>query len=83
LLLDIVGELLPPEVPLKTRHLLGFSIVGQCLLYRFHRPIGKLLVGDDEYSSYQADQLADQITRFSLGGIQAVAEAHRPVEASS
>ncbi len=68
----ILDGLLPPNLPPTQRQLFAFSIVGQCLLYRFHRPIGKLLIGEAKFNSlFNVELLADHITRFSLAGIQA------------
>lgn len=75
LLLTILGELLPPDTSLFDRHLYGFSIVGQCLLYRYHRPVGRLLVGEEEYATcFDSDRIAEHITRFSLAGVKAAAQ---------
>lgn len=74
LLHAILREFLPDATD-RELHLTSFSIVGQCLLYRFHRPVGKLLVGDDEYASYKVDELAEHITRFCLDGLRGRAEA--------
>src|SRR5262245_55521901 len=38
-LLSIFDELLPPQVPLERRYLLGFSIASQYLFYKQNRPI--------------------------------------------
>jgi hypothetical protein len=69
----IVNDLLPAGVPEVRRHLLIFSIIGQCLHYRFARPIISLLVGREEVDSYTVDQLTDHITAFSLAGLEKAA----------
>jgi AcrR family transcriptional regulator len=69
----ILNDLLPADVPEVKRHLLVGSIVGQCLHYRFARPIISLLVGQEEFDSYTVDQLTDHITAFSLAGLQKAA----------
>ena len=76
LLHGILREFLP-NVTERELHLTAFSIVGQCLLYRFHRPIGKLLVGDEEYASYKVDELAEHITRFCIHGLRGQSERER------
>lgn len=81
ILMSIVDEFFHVGAPLVDRHLAAFSIVAQCLLYRFHRPVGRLLVGDDEYSSFRVEQLADQIARFSIAGLLAVGTASAPASA--
>jgi TetR/AcrR family transcriptional regulator, regulator of cefoperazone and chloramphenicol sensitivity len=78
----ILQELLP-DVPKAKRTLIAHSIVGQCVFHRIAQPIVSLLVGEDEYRTYDADRLAEHITEFSLaalglrpalGGKRAVAE---------
>ncbi len=76
-LLAILRQFFPAGTSLQTLHLHAFSIVAQCLLYRYHRPIGRLLVGMDAYQKFfDLDLLTDHIVAFSLNGI---ASSHRPV----
>ncbi|MFO0948019.1 MAG: CerR family C-terminal domain-containing protein [Planctomycetota bacterium] len=70
LLGSILAEILPDETPILRQHLMGFSVVGQCLFYRVHRPIARLLVGEAEFDQYDVPLLAEHITRFSLGGLR-------------
>lgn len=70
-LLGIVSELLPAELPLLTKQQTAFSVVAQCLLYRYHRPIGQLLIGEQQFRQLlNVDTVAEQILAFSLGGIR-------------
>jgi AcrR family transcriptional regulator len=76
----ILAELLP-DVPLRKRRLIAFSIVGQCFFHRFAQPIVALLVGDEEVRSYDSALLAEHITQFSFAalGLQAdKAARHSP-----
>jgi len=66
---EIVDELLPPETAEADRHLAAFSVVGQCLFFNRGNPIAELLVGEEEYTTYDAERLADHITRFSLAAL--------------
>lgn len=66
----ILAEILPAETSLRLQHLMGFSVVGQCLFYRVHRPIARLLVGEEEFDGYDVPLLAEHITRFSLAGLR-------------
>jgi len=72
-LLSIIRELLPPGTSPEAVRLHGFSIVGQCLLYRYHRPIGRLLIGEEDFRRLfqQIEQTAAHIVAFSLGGLRA------------
>jgi AcrR family transcriptional regulator len=81
LLLSILDELLPPDVSLERRHLVAFSIVGQCLYYRVARPVVKLLVGEQEAATYTTEQLAEHIAEFSLAALGVGAK--QPIKSSS
>jgi AcrR family transcriptional regulator len=70
-LMDILGELLPPDLPRWKRFMCGFSIVGQCLYYLQNRPIAKLLVGEDDFRWFDQDHLAEHIAQFSLAALGA------------
>ncbi len=75
----ILRELLPNELSDESVHLHAFSVVGQCLLYRFHRPIGQLLVGEEQFQRFHNVELvAEHITRFSLRGICGVSSVTAP-----
>ena len=69
LLLAILDELVPDTMPAADRHLIAFSIVGQCLFYNGGNAVAELLVGQEEFRSYDVERLADHITRFSLAAI--------------
>ena len=69
-LLDgLLVELLPPATPAAERHLVGFSIVGMCMHFKIHRPIGALLVGDEEIQALDVARLTDHVTQFSLAAL--------------
>lgn len=78
-LTGIVRELLPSGASDRDCHVHAFSVVGQCLMYRFHRPVGRLLVSAAEFQQiWNLDLLTRHITDFSLAGLrrhQADAEA--------
>jgi AcrR family transcriptional regulator len=69
LLDDILEELLPSGTPVSDRHLIAFSIVGQCVHFKIHRPIAVQLVGEEEYGTYDVVRLADHVARFSLAAL--------------
>jgi len=74
LLCEILAELLPHGSPVETRLLHAFSIVGQCLLYRYHRAVGRLLVTEEQHRTlWNVDVLSRHITQFSLAGVRASA----------
>jgi len=72
LLESLLEVLLPSEMPLPQRRLFAFSIVGQCLLYRYHRPVGRMLVGEQEFEAlFDVERLTDHLYGFCLAGIRA------------
>ena len=75
LLQEIVSELVPLELDDRTRHLLAFSVIGQCIHFRVARSIISLLVGPDEFGTYTPSQLAEHITQFSLAALRAYTPA--------
>jgi len=70
LLLEILDGLLPANTPEVKRHLVAFSIVGQCLHHRFAAPVVQMLVGEEEYASYTPQRLAEHISRFSIAALE-------------
>lgn len=71
ILVQILDEFLPPETPIRDRHIHAFSIVGQCLLYRYQRNIGRMLLGEEEYQALMTEEeyLADHVIRWSLAAL--------------
>jgi AcrR family transcriptional regulator len=62
---QILAELLRESTE-RTRFLVAFSIVGQCLFYRTHRPVAAMLVGEEEFQKYDVELVASHITAFTL-----------------
>ena len=72
LLLGILDELLPSDVPKHRRQQIAFSVVGQCLFYRVAGEIVSMLVGEDDLEEHFAlEQLAEHIAQFCLGALGA------------
>lgn len=69
LLVEILRDLVPPGTDETKLRLIGFSVVGQCLHYRFADPIVRILVESQEYEQYTPEALADHITRFTLAAL--------------
>ncbi len=65
----ILRELLPSDTSDADRHLVAFSVVGQCLHFKIHRPIAILLVGDEETASHDIDRLTEHVAHFSLAAL--------------
>jgi AcrR family transcriptional regulator len=68
-LAGILRRMLPADTPADEIHLIGGSIVGQCLHQHHARNVIPLLVGPREYRSYTIDRLTDHIWRFSLAAV--------------
>jgi TetR/AcrR family transcriptional regulator, regulator of cefoperazone and chloramphenicol sensitivity len=68
-LLGILADVLPPRMPLARRHLICFSIIGQCVHHALARPIIAELVGEEEYRSFTPERLAEHIAEFSLAAL--------------
>jgi AcrR family transcriptional regulator len=76
---EIVRRLLPADATPTQRHLSVFSIISQCLLYRYHRPVGRQLLGEETFRSiFDLDLLTDHVYRFSLAGLRAFSESPAP-----
>ncbi|MBS0209734.1 MAG: CerR family C-terminal domain-containing protein [Planctomycetes bacterium] len=69
LLLSIIDRLAPADLPLESRQLIAFSIVGQCLYHRVARPIIRLVTTEEQYSRHTPERLAEHITAFSLAAL--------------
>jgi TetR/AcrR family transcriptional regulator, regulator of cefoperazone and chloramphenicol sensitivity len=68
---SILREILPADVSDEERHLIGFSIVGQCLFYHVAGPIIRNLIDEREYSTYDVAKLAQHVTGFTLASLDA------------
>lgn len=71
LILEIIDELCERPLPDDVRLKLGFSIIGQCLHYRYGRDVIEIIAPAARRGrQFEPEQLADHITQFSLGGIK-------------
>jgi AcrR family transcriptional regulator len=66
----VLRDLTPPGTPAERLHLIGGSIVGQCLHYHHCRHVLPLLLGPREARALDAEWLAEHITAFSLAAIK-------------
>jgi AcrR family transcriptional regulator len=77
ILLQLLRELVPQNVPFDKLRLTAFSIVGQCLFYHFADPVIRNLLSAEDYASFDVDRLTDHITNFSLSAIETIKLAGR------
>jgi AcrR family transcriptional regulator len=71
-LVQILDEMLPADVPMPRRYMLGFSIVAQCLFYRTNRSVAALLMGEDEFRKLDVETLTEHVTAASLSMVRAL-----------
>lgn len=67
----IVAALLPKGASEQQIRHHAFSVIGQCLHYKFARPVLERLYDDIEFTPEYADVLADHVANVSLAGIRA------------
>lgn len=71
MLLGILDHLVPAETPTHERHQLAFSIIGQCVFYRFHNRILDMLVPVAELDRhYTPLELAEHVANFTIAGLR-------------
>jgi AcrR family transcriptional regulator len=76
-LYSIVQDLLGKGVEDETVRRCCFSITGQCLYYRFARPVISKLDPQQKFDQAEIKKLADHITQFSLNAIKNFASTKR------
>jgi AcrR family transcriptional regulator len=73
-----VAQLLPPEATESLVRQTGFSIVAQCVYYRFADTLNRMVVADGSFEKdFSVNVLAHQIYEFSLAGIQGIEQRLR------
>jgi AcrR family transcriptional regulator len=68
-LLGTIDQLVQRPLAEDERLKIGFSIIGQCLHYRYGTEVMGMLVPSTERDSFRVEQVADHITRFCLNGL--------------
>ena len=67
-----VKEMVDDSVCESKIHQLSFSVISQCVWYRFAGDINRMVISEEQYSSnFSVNGLAKQIYDFSLAGINA------------
>ncbi|MBX7103238.1 MAG: CerR family C-terminal domain-containing protein [Gemmataceae bacterium] len=59
-----------PQCDDEESYLLGFSIMGQVLIYKQSRPVIRLLMGQEAFDALEVERIARHIYEFSRGGIE-------------
>lgn len=68
----IVTALLPDGATEQQIRHHAFSVIGQCLHYKFARPVMERLYNDIDFTPEYADVLADHIVNVSIAGMRAM-----------
>jgi AcrR family transcriptional regulator len=69
-LLEILDEILPPDVPPHKRHKIAFSVVGQVLHYHAAGDVVEMLVGERERREhYDTEAVAEHIVEVMLAAL--------------
>ncbi|MFT5301231.1 MAG: AcrR family transcriptional regulator [Mariniblastus sp.] len=72
-LCGVIDELVGKRLPDHQRSQIGFSIIGQCLYYRFSSDITTMMIEKAQYEEhFGTDGLSDHIYEFSLGAIHQI-----------
>jgi TetR/AcrR family transcriptional regulator, regulator of cefoperazone and chloramphenicol sensitivity len=67
-LLAILRQFCPLADTLRL-HALAFSVIGQCLHYKFARPVSERLIGLEAYATLDVDYLTDHVTNLVLAAL--------------
>ena len=74
-LLEVVDELVGFCLSDSQRNKIGFSIIGQCMHYRFSAEMISMMIDKQEFEeNFQIEQIAEHVTRFSIGAITSLRE---------
>ena len=72
-LCGVIDEIVGRRLPDHQRSQIGFSIIGQCLYYRFSADMTSMMIGEQDYTEhFNFEGLASHITEFSLGAINQI-----------
>ncbi|NLE38481.1 MAG: CerR family C-terminal domain-containing protein [Pirellulaceae bacterium] len=69
-LMNVLDEMLPPDMPLQRRHQVAFSIIGQCVYFRAAGHVIGMVIGEEERSKYHTvDLLAEHVAGLVLAAL--------------
>jgi len=64
----IVTEMFP-DLPEKTRLMIAFSVVGQCLFYRQNRKVSELLFDKERIETLDLESVTEHVSKFTLAAL--------------
>lgn len=80
-LMSIIDEIAGCQLPLVQRRQIAFSIIGQCLYYRFAGDVATMLIGETEIEEqFEIESLKEHIANFSIAAIRGIAGGPAPEE---
>ncbi len=71
-LLTTIDELAGERLPNDLRKKIGFSVVGQCLYYRYAKDVSEILISSDDPEHFNECSLAEHVSSFSLAAIKSM-----------
>lgn len=77
-LLRLIDQLAVAPLQEEDRLKIGFSIIGQCLHYRYGTAVMDIMVSPGVRSKFEIEQIADHITKFTMQGLAGFARAANP-----
>lgn len=78
IVMETVKELLEDNASATQIRQTSFSVIAQCVYYRFADTMNRMVIGDEEYTAnFSVNALARQIFSFSLAGIESLNETLR------
>ena len=69
-LMSVIEQMCDVSLPEDVRMKIGFSVIGQCLFYRFSKSVTSTMVGQDSNGDFAIDQLAEHVAQFSISAIK-------------
>ena len=76
MLMSIIDEVLQKRLPDHRRLQIAFSIIGQCMYYRFAKELALMVVEEKGFDDdFDIEQLTHHITEFSLGALNRIRES--------
>jgi AcrR family transcriptional regulator len=77
-----LADVVPPETTQLQRRQIALSIIGQCIHYKVHGPMLRILLGDEAYAALTVPQrIAEHVTRFTLAALGLGPTLDRPAAA--
>ncbi len=81
-LMQLIDEIVQCQLSDEKRMQMAFSIIGQCMFYRFAGDFAAMTIESEALSSegFDIEHLADHITEFSLSALQGVSTKYDDIK---